>query len=124
MVQQDFVLRQVQQLAQALAQALFHKRADQSEQAQGALAAGLESALGLELEVLCRLPREEVLALCLPDGARSDERAVAVADLLRETDSAAGQRRALWLYEAVLASGGAVPFDVHERIEVLQARLP
>ncbi|MDT0630982.1 hypothetical protein [Rubrivirga litoralis] len=124
MVQQDVILRQVQQLAQALALALFHKRAEQPEQAQEALAAGLAGALGLELEALCRLPREDVLARCLPDGARSDESALAVADVLRETDSAAGWRRALWLYEAVLSSGGAVPFDVHERIEALRARLP
>ena len=123
MFQQDYVLRQVQQLVQALAHALFHKGAGQLEEAQEALADGLADALGLEPSALYRLPREEMLELCVLDGVLSGDKAVAVADVLRETDSSAGWERALWLYEAALASGGAVPFDVYERIGALQASL-
>ena len=123
MLQQDYILRQVHQLVQALAHALSHKRAGQQEEAQEALADGLADTLGLELGALYRLPREEVLALCVLDGALSGDKAVAVADVLRETDSVAGWERALWLYEAALASGGAVPFDVYERIGALRTPL-
>ena len=123
MFQQDHILRQVQQLAQALADALFHKRAGRPEEAQEALAEGVAEASGLELRALYRLPREETLALCSRDGAFSSDKAVAVADVLRETDSAAGWERALWLYEAALAAGGAVPFDVCDRIGALRASL-
>lgn len=123
MFQQDHILRQVQQFAQVLAHALFHKRAGRTDEAQEAIADGLADALGVGLDALCRLPRAEVLALCASDEDVQGGLAVAVADVLREADPAAARERALWLYEATLASGGAVPFDVHERIGALRASL-
>ena len=123
MVQQDYILRQIQQLAQVLAQVLFRKRSDQSEEAQHALAEGLERALGMDLLALRRLSRDEVLALCAPGGLLAGDASVAVAALLSEDSSSDGRRRALWVYHWALASGQAVPFDVHERIASLRASL-
>jgi len=121
MFQQDFIVRQVQQLARVLAQVLFHKKAGQPDEAQTIMAEELENVLGLDLAALHILSREDLLDLCSPGGALAGEKAVAVADLLREDEAAAGQQRALWLYEEALASGAAVPFDIHERIARLRA---
>lgn len=120
MLQRDFIVRQVQQLNRVLAQALFHKRADRADEAQKVLAEGLESVLGIELASMRLLTREEVIEACTVEGLFVGDLAVAVADLLREDESAAGRERALWLYEAALASGAAVPFDIHTRIAALR----
>lgn len=124
MVERDFILRQVQQLAQVLAQVLTLGRAGQAAEAQKALADGLEGVLGLPLDELRSLPREELLAMCASGGVLSGENGVAVADLLREDEAAAGRERALWLYECAITSADtAVPFDVHQRIETLRTSL-
>ncbi|MEL7171167.1 MAG: hypothetical protein AAGN64_17620 [Bacteroidota bacterium] len=120
MFQQDFIVRQVQQLAEVLARVLFHKRAADEAEAQEALANGLATALGLDLDVLRTLSRDELVGQYAPDGAMSVELAVAVADVLREDAHPDGRRRALWLYEAALASGAPVPFDIHERVDSLR----
>lgn len=123
MISRDFILRQVHQLVQALAQVLLHRRAGQHDEAEVALEAVLGEVFGLSAEQLRALDRPQLLARCTPDGIFSSELAVALADLLREDRAMAGRERALWLYEAALASGGAVPFDVHDRIEALRASL-
>ncbi|MEM1127719.1 MAG: hypothetical protein AAGI71_13790 [Bacteroidota bacterium] len=120
MIQRDYILRQVQQLAQVLAQVLFHKRAAQTVEAEQALTEGLEEALGMNLEDVRGLSRQELLALCRPGRTLAGEMSVAVADLLREDEVAAGRERARWLYEAALANRAVVPFDVHDRIEALR----
>lgn len=121
MITRDFLLRQIHQLVQALAVVLFHKKAAQYDQAQEALTEAVEETLDVRLEALQQLPREEVLALCSTGDTLSSEKAVALADLLREDETAAGRERALWLYEAALEAGGTVPFDVHERMASLRA---
>ena len=65
------------------------------------------------------MSRPEVGALVSEDGVISAEKAVALADVLREDAEAAGRVRARWLYEAALAVGGPVPFDVQARLEAL-----
>ena len=124
MITRDFLLRQIHQLVQALAVVLFHKKAAQYDQAQEALTEAVEETLDVRLDQLRRLPRDEVLALCTTGDAFSPEKAVALADLLREDDTAAGRERALWLYEAALEAGGTVPFDIHERIAALRPSQP
>ena len=123
MTQQDYILRHVQQLAQVLAQVLFRKRTGEVEDAQTCLAEGLERALGLGLPAFRRLRRDEVLTLCAPGGVLAGETSVALAALLSEDAAADGRERALWLFEWALASGEAVPFDVHDRVASLRASL-
>lgn len=120
MFNQDYVMRQIQQLARVLAQVLVQKQLDEPG-AEAVLAEGLESATGISLGTLREASHAEIVKLCGPSGALSGEIAVAVADLLREDASAAGRQRALWLYEAALDAGEAVPFDVHDRIDALRA---
>ncbi|MEM9998146.1 MAG: hypothetical protein AAF809_10645 [Bacteroidota bacterium] len=123
MFQQDFIVRQVQQLAQVLAQVLFHKRAAEEAEAQDALANGLVAALDLELTTLRTLDRDDLVARFAPAGALSVDTAVALAEVLQEDAEQAGRRRALWLYEAALASGAPVPFGIRERIAGLSEAL-
>ena len=65
------------------------------------------------------MSRAEVEALASEDGWVSAEKAVALADLLREDGDPAGRLRARWLYEQALRAGGPVPFDVADRIAAL-----
>ncbi len=123
MITRDYILRQIHQLSQVLAAVLFGKRAGQTEEAQEALAHGLEDALGLPLADLHQLGKDEVLALCEHAGAFSSEKALALADLLREDTSAAGRERALWLYEAARDMGDLAPLDLPERIADLRDAL-
>ena len=122
-MQQDYIVRQAQALAQVLAQVLFNKRSDQPGPAQRALADGLAGTLGLDLAAVRRLSRSETTALFATNGVLAGEAAVALADVLAQDASPDGRQRALWLYEWALGSGQAVPFDVHERLASLRASL-
>ena len=61
--------------------------------------------------------------MCAPGGVLAGEASVALAALLSEDASAEGRERALWLFEHAVASGEAVPFDVHDRVASLRASL-
>ena len=119
MIERDFLLRQVHQLAQVLAVVIGRRGEGDHVEAEEALAEGLRSTLGVRLDVLRAMSRPEVGALVSEDGVISAEKAVALADVLREDAEAAGRVRARWLYEAALAVGGPVPFDVQARLEAL-----
>lgn len=123
MFQQDFIVRQVQQLAEVLAQVLLNKQAAEVDDGQDVLANGLRRVLGLELSALRTLSRDDLVARFIPDGALTVDTAVALAELLQEDAEDAGRRRALWLYEAALASGAPVPFSIRERIAALREAL-
>jgi hypothetical protein len=122
-ITRDFLLRQLYQLTQVLAAVLAGKRAGRAEEAQRALAAGLADALGPSLPDLRRMEHGGLLALCEHAGTFSSEKALAVADLLREDASASGRERAAWLYEAALDAGDLVPLDIRERLADLRASL-
>ena len=119
MIERDFLLRQVHQLAQVLAVVVGRRGDGGAEEAQGALADGVASAMGLSLAELRLMGRAEVEALVTEDGLVMPEKAVALADLLREDAGAAGRVRARWLYEVAVRAGGPVPFDVAARIAAL-----
>lgn len=122
-MQQDYIVRQIQQLAAVLAQVLFRKRAGEVEDAQTVLEAGIAEALGCDLEVVHGLGRDALEAMCAPGEPLAGETALAVAEVLAEDREPSGRRRALWLYEIALEAGEAVPFDVHDRIEALRQSL-
>jgi hypothetical protein len=121
MIERDFLMRQIHQLVQVLAQVLARKRSDQPVEAQALLEEGLEESLGSPIERIRVLERNELRKLCAFQGEFSGDRAVAVADLLKEDGTTAGRERALWLYEDALAAGGILPHDILERIEALRA---
>lgn len=123
MITRDFLLRQVYQLTQVLTAVLFHKRAGRDEVAHEALEEGLRDALGLGLAEILQLGKVETLAICAHGERLSPEQALALADVLREVESRAGQERALWLYEAARDMGEIVPIDIDERIVDLRLAL-
>lgn len=119
MFTRDYILRQVQQLIQALSLVLMHKRAGSAEEAADVLGEALDAITGHSLDRIRGLDRNGLLDLCTRDGRFQPDLAVAVADLLREDDLAASHARARFLYEIALKSGGAMPLDIQERIEEL-----
>ncbi|MGB3542261.1 hypothetical protein [Rubrivirga sp.] len=123
MFQQDFLIRQAQQLAAVLAQVLFRKRTGEVEQAQSVLEAEIARVFGTDLEGVRGLDRRRLRELCTSGERLAGEVGVAVAALLSEDEGAEGRRRALWLYEIALEAGDAVPFDVHDRIDALRVSL-
>ncbi|MFW5973477.1 MAG: hypothetical protein ACOCTG_05735, partial [Bacteroidota bacterium] len=77
---------------------------------------------------LRKIGRDDLLAACRSNGELSTEKAVVMADLLREEaelllleersqEAATAARQALWLYEAAIEHGAALPLDIYQRIE-------
>ncbi|HEX7070188.1 MAG TPA: DUF6483 family protein [Rhodothermales bacterium] len=124
MITRDFILRQIHQMVQALAQVLIHRQAGQLEEAKEALERSLQDVTGLEMQRLRRLSREELLALCGAGKEFSPDKAAALADLFYEDSDPDGRRRALWLYEAALESNATLPMDMQQRVALLRAESP
>lgn len=120
MITRDFLLRQIQQAVQVLARVLYNKNAGAYDEAQQILVNGLQELTGWNIDELRRASLGVLRSICEAGGAFSADKAIPLADLLREDASAEGRRRALWLYEAVVAAGQTVPFDVHDRIRALR----
>jgi len=123
MIRQDYFMRMVQRLAQALAQALFHKRRQEFAQAEQELNAALEECFGLGVE----LPDlEQIIALCAAEGGDS---MVRLADVFAErgeirrvlgkaADAAHNDALALGLFLEVLHSG-LVSMELIQKTEAL-----
>ncbi len=120
MIEKDVILRQVQQLAQALAAILFNKQERRAELAEDQMTLALRDVFDRDLDQLCALTQAEIIELCSPGGVFSSELALALADLLREAGSPESRERAAWLYEAAVEAGELMPMDIHERIEALR----
>ena len=131
MIQRDFVLRQIQQLVQALAYVLQLKSIGKSDEAIEAVDNGLREAFGDHFANFEEMTAEDLLAWCARDGVLNAELAFALAEMLEEkgnllidgpvADSRHFYKLSLSLYKALILSGNAVPFDIHERIERLEA---
>lgn len=130
MIQRDFVLRQIQQLVQVLARVLKLREDGQTIEVSDVLNTALVETLGLEVREIASLPASELLTLCSENGKLHPEKALVIAELLEVSLSADVQQAqenarrsaaALSLYEALVASGEAVPFDIYDRIAALKA---
>lgn len=147
MFQKDYLMRQIQQMVQVITQVLFHRKNDELEQALDIIDQSLQEIPGLDEFLRPDLNRDEVIAACTgDDGSFNAEKAVVVADVLREkgeileegatgddeVDAAQGADRsgtvwlryAMWLYESALEKGGsAVPWDIHGKIARLREQV-
>jgi len=134
MITRDFLMRQIHQMTQALAQVLFKKQVADHDAVQELLEMTLEQVTGFSLAQIRRLSQDELLGLCAADGIVHGDKALALADLLieaaamqerRDQNEAAyaSRERALWLYEAAMQAGGTLPLDIHERLAGLRAQL-
>ena len=80
MYEDDFVMRQIRQLSQALARVLQGDRVEREE-----LDAAVRAATGLDLATIDALPAEALLQLLIPTDDRSAERLAVMAELLEAT---------------------------------------
>jgi hypothetical protein len=121
MIQRDFVLRQIQQLVQVLAQVAAAARAGRTGEAQRLLEEGVQAATGRDID---ELQQSERAPLVLRYGSDSSDPALglALADLLARDAHAEGRHRALWLYQDA-ARGPLRPIDLAQRVERLRATL-
>ena len=119
MIERDFLMRQIQQAIQALAQVLLQKQDGDPAGAYASLAEGIDAVTGVPLDRLRQRPLAGVMEAASDDGAFSPEKALVLAQLLAEDDAPASRVRARWLYEALLGAGGAVPLDIRARIAAL-----
>ena len=127
MIRQDYFMRMVQRLAQALAQALFHKGRQEFEQAEHELNSALEECFGLGAQ----LPDlEQIIALCASEGGA--DTMVRLADVFAErgelhrargntSNAPHDNALALGLYLEVLHSG-LVSIDLIQKSETLIER--
>lgn len=122
MITRDFILRQIHQLGQALAQIMFLRRQQRNAEAEEAMEAALQDATGLDLARIRHTSLDDLLTLCTTESGLVADKAAMLADLLREDallceargafdDGVASRERAGWLYAAARRAGGAVPFD-------------
>ncbi len=131
--QQDFILRQVRQLAQVLARVIFLRQSGRQDEALAELRAAFD-VTGIDMQRMRAMSRTELLEMCSVRGGFSSDRAVAVADLMYQEfemldggdEQALGHAsglRALWLYEASLEAGGVLPANGFDRMTYLRDRL-
>ena len=116
----DVLMEEVRQLVQVLAHVLFQVQTAPPDSAEDVLEHGIGEALGLTLDAVRALERDEILGL---EKLGHEERLALAAVLAMDLD-AEGRRRALWLYEAALAGGASVPFDLFDRLTLLRESLP
>ena len=127
MIRQDYFMRMVQRLTQALAQALFHKGRQEFEQAEQELNAALEECFGLDTGIP---DLEQIIALCAAEGGA--DTMVRLADVFAErgeirralgksSDATTNDALALGLYLEVLHSG-LVSLDLIQKTEALIGR--
>ena len=102
--------------------------------AQDILSQTIQEVTGSDVEKVRNMTAEDLLDLCSVNEVFYSDKAVALADLLREDgflQDAAGQldaatlswTRSVWLYEAASSAGGTVPMDLPNRLAELRALL-
>lgn len=138
MIQRDFILRQIQQLVQVLTRVLKLKQEGHPSEIVALVNTGLQETLGMGVQDLASLPPEDLLALCSDNGRLHADKTLVVAELLEAafvedldlTEGAGSDdvqanplKAALYLYEALVGAGEAVPFDIYDRISNLKQQL-
>lgn len=131
LISRDFILRQIQQLVQVMAQVMMLRKGRNYEEAREEIQTGLMQAFGTTLADLHELPDDQLLERCQSVTELNAELALAIADLFEQEaemlweEGAVDQARAYWgrtrfLYEAVLDQGDTVPLHAHEKLAYLK----
>jgi hypothetical protein len=127
MLQRDFLMRQVNQLAQVLAQLMGLDTAQRESLGEQWLSEAVEQVTGTDLKRLRHASLSELESICTRGGILSTDLAVALADVLmedariqdscgRSEESWAAAERALSIYRLARDAGGALPIAVLERL--------
>jgi hypothetical protein len=135
MLHRDYLMRQIEELGQVLAQVLFNKSNQQYDEAIEAIDRVFSEQLGHGLSDLRHQPIDQLIRLCSTPEGLSEDFTLRVADLLyedgkireRRSDGDAGCRslvRALALYaEAVIRGDDTLPWNIFQKIESLRSRV-
>lgn len=134
MITRDHILRQVQQAVNALAKVSLKRQAQEYHIAHDILSQTIQEVTGADPERVRNMTVDELLQVCGDVDEFSSDKAVVLADLLREdgfVQEALGKEEiakrnwesAIWLYKAVAKSGGVEPFDLESRLTHLNALL-
>lgn len=133
MFQSDYILRLVEQLAEAVARARRRREAGESEQFEKELGELTQAAFGMPLALLAQLPDEALFSVIQRDSEPDFDRLALLVRILCEHAQAATQgfaapvsplsRRALRLVAAMGVHGGGAALVPHrEAIRALLAR--
>ncbi|HAY37215.1 MAG: DUF6483 family protein [Rhodothermales bacterium] len=114
MFTRDYIMRQIHQLVHVLSIVLLKRNSDKPEEVRHVLDTALNEQFGHSLPDFLSMDKESLLSTCSSGDHFYEGLAVALADLLKEEGSPDGVRRAFWLYQAVMATGGTVPLHIHE----------
>lgn len=134
MFQKDFVLRQIQQLVQALAQVLNLKAAGQIEDARNAISDALDEHLKVDWAEFLKMSVEEKLDVCRREGELRADLMLVLAEMLEEEcDLAAiaedwdafenSGKSSIELYQKLLEMGAPVPLDIMDRLQDLRSKV-
>lgn len=86
MLTRDYFMRMISQLAAVLSEVLFHKKAQQLEEARGGIRTGVKSLLGFDLDLLHSFSDTQILEL-LRSGAELDAAKCYVAAMLLKEEA-------------------------------------
>ena len=132
MIHRDFLMRQIQQMTQALATVLTRQRQGQTEEALQEIDRAFRQAVAGEYTPPDALPVDELIAACSTSEGFVAEKGLAVADLLAAQGDARADRddaegacasrvRALALYLEATRSD-ILRLDLYDRIDQLEAQ--
>jgi hypothetical protein len=83
MIQRDFIMRQAEILARALAKILLHKEQLQFEQALDEIVLAGKELLGADFPILMRLSDTDLIKWLYPDGNTDSSKALFMTQLLK-----------------------------------------
>ncbi len=84
MIQKDYILRMVQQLAMVLARVLFHKQMNNYDRALEEIDVAFRTLLQLEPGSIAFMPTEDILQKLETAGGKNWEKCIVMAELLKE----------------------------------------
>jgi hypothetical protein len=127
MLQRDFIMRQVHQLAQVLARIMSLDIGQTEGDPEALLSEAVAQVTGIDMERLRRMSADELEAVCSPNGSFSSDLAVALADVLmedaaiqdtlgRRQESRMAMECAMTLYRMARDAGGTLPLSALGRL--------
>ena len=131
MFQQDYILRLIQEVIQAIARIVGLRQEGDYEEARSHIETALLTVWKIHRVKLIELSEEELKELCMVDGVFHTQFAIALADLLKE-DGAIYEEEGKFFHaidsfkqsrvinEFVLSMSSEIPFDIYERIADLE----
>ena len=134
MFQQDYILRQIQEIIQVIARIIGLREEGSYEEARSHIETALLGVWNLHRKDLLDLSEERLKELCIVEGAFHTQFAIALADLLKEDGviyeeegkffhAGESYKQARVINTLVLSMSNEIPFDIYDRIADLDAAI-